>query len=108
MCIGIGDDLAVIAVDGANLAIGVLGYRINDLLDIFASDVVLGFGLRGNHFHAIVSKRQHLQRTNIIQQTNKMLGNQLFWVNGIGYAKSFRLPESVSSCNCSLDKPYSL
>ena len=82
-----GHDKAVVAVDGANLAIHIIGQVAVDFGDFLIHQQAAFVRLHNHHFGFIVGKTQHLQSAGIVDQPCQPLGNELLGADGFGNVK---------------------
>ena len=82
-----GDDQAVVAVDGADLAVHTFGQVLVDVGNFTADQQTAFAGLNNHHADLVVGKAEYLQCAGVAEQADKLLGNQLFGADGFGNAE---------------------
>ena len=85
--VGGGDDEAVVAVNGADLAVHAFGQVAVHRGDGAADQKAAAVRLYHGHAGFVVGKAQHLQGAGVAQQGGDAFGYELFGVDGVGYGE---------------------
>ena len=90
-----GHNQLVVAVDGADLAVGAFGQVFVDGVDGLPQQPPAALRAHHEHAHFIFSKSEHLQGAGVAEQIGQPLGNQLFGADGFAHAEQIERAAAV-------------
>ena len=82
-----GDNKAVVAVYGTDLAVRAFGEMLVNVGNFTVDQQTAFASLNNHHADLVVGKAEYLQCAGVAEQADKLFGNQLFGADGFGNAE---------------------